>query len=429
MNKRRQSMKNQALVKSIFPGMGITDPHVLVDGDKIYMICGHDKTWEPVDTWLMDKWIILVSNDLIHWEKCGEILPEHTYIGNEPNCWAGNLKKRGNKYYWYFSNKNYSTGVVVADKVTGPYKDLLKGPLITANMVPHSKPYDPTILMDQDEYYIIVGAGIYYIAKLNEDMSSLAEPLRPIAIYDDRGNLVKTSDKSSLIYRSGLYYLIWGGHYAMAQHLYGPYHYIGEYNKDCKEHNDFFTWKGKDYIVSEFPETNIFYRGVELAEIQFEENGEIKPLCMHGQFEKKWTFLKNEMGFHGIESTRLLWNSKKYIEASSDINRIGIESSLWPGMRCQPICYQGKIIIKNTTDAKSIQIEVETSNDIEWLKHPTSSQGVKETINIKITAECSEWKEYLFNIPLSGRLKRITFTVERMCNKGTLNLKSFALHL
>lgn len=88
---------------------------MLVEDDKVYVIFGHDKSPDTTDTWVMDKWVVLESEDLINWKKVREILPTDTYIGDLPNCWAGNYAKKNSKYFWFFSNTHQNTGVVMAD--------------------------------------------------------------------------------------------------------------------------------------------------------------------------------------------------------------------------------------------------------------------------------------------------------------------------
>ena len=72
---------------------------------------------------------------------------------------------------------------MVADRVEGPYRDALDGPLVDS--------FDPTIFTDDDGTpYIIYGHGTYFIARLNDDLLSLAEE-DPRALpfsNDDRGD-------------------------------------------------------------------------------------------------------------------------------------------------------------------------------------------------------------------------------------------------
>lgn len=92
---------------------------------------------------------------------------------------------------------------------------------------------DPHIHVFQDDdgsAYLIVGecrlpapCNCYFIARLNDDMVSLAEPLRPI---EYRGNPCP-EDKPSIHKYGGRYYLTHSSFYAISDSVYGPYHYVG----------------------------------------------------------------------------------------------------------------------------------------------------------------------------------------------------------
>ena len=84
--------------------------------------------------------------------------------------------------------------------------------------------------MDTDgKDYIVFGTWNYYIARLNDDMISLAERPRPITLDKKFGpyGAGKTDDKPSLHQRNGIYYLSWSSFYAMSTNVYGPYTYKG----------------------------------------------------------------------------------------------------------------------------------------------------------------------------------------------------------
>ena len=139
-------------------------------------------------------------------------------------CWATDAAERNGRYYWYFS-EGPKTGVVVGETPAGPWRDPLGGPLVAEGMVP-VKAYDPGILVDDDgSAYIVFGVWDYYVARLGEDMISLAEKPRRVTIHNPEGpyGRGKTDDKPYLHKRGGIYYLSWGCFYAMSESVYGPY--------------------------------------------------------------------------------------------------------------------------------------------------------------------------------------------------------------
>ena len=166
------AVSNPIVNYNLFPGYGFTDPHVWEENGRLYLFMGHDESWKTNDTWRMNRWEIWSSDNLRDWTYENKILPTATYIGDNPNCWAGDIVERNGKYYWYFSNRNTNTGVTVADKITGDYKDPLGKPLLPEGIV-KSHPYDPEIFVENGKYYIIFGAGTYFIAELGDDMISL----------------------------------------------------------------------------------------------------------------------------------------------------------------------------------------------------------------------------------------------------------------
>ena len=133
------------------------------------------------------------------------------------------------EYYFYFSRGNNELGVVEGDTPTGPWTDPLHRPLVASGSV-DTKARDPAILQEDDgTTYLIFGCWDYYIARLNDDMVTLAETPRKVAIEGKTGpyGAGKTDDKSYLHKYNGKYYLSWGCFYAMSDNVYGPYVYKG----------------------------------------------------------------------------------------------------------------------------------------------------------------------------------------------------------
>lgn len=223
---------------------GMSDPHMLVVNDTCYLFTGHDIGF-GISDWIMPDWRIYRSTDLQNWEHVGTIDPMDNYMGKgNTNCWAGDIVARNNKYYWFFSNRKESTGVMVATKPEGPYIDALGKPIVDS--------FDPTIFVDSDNTaYIIYGEGTYKIARLNDSMLELDEEPKEIIITG--GDLYRCcGDKNSLHKNNGIYYLSYSGLYATSQNIYGPYEIQGVVGKGFGvdthfAHGDFFIWKGNWY--------------------------------------------------------------------------------------------------------------------------------------------------------------------------------------
>ena len=223
----------------------------------------------------------------------------------------GGCRRAERKYYLYFSHCQTSTGVAVSDHPAGPYKDALGKPLLEPWMVDTAS-YDPTVFIDDDEArtpYIIFGYTVvgkqYYIARLNEDMISLAEPPRPIEIVNGWKN-----DANWVHKRNGVYYLnTHGGEYATAESIYGPYTYRGKFCNDATvDHGTFFTFHNQLYLAYGVPENlgepkvDPFFRTTKMVYAHYRDNGDIVvdefiQDAGVGQYDATWPAIKGEWYF------------------------------------------------------------------------------------------------------------------------------------
>lgn len=250
---------------------GMSDPHVWVENDVCYIFSGHDVGFGTSE-WVMPDWRIHRSTDLQNWELVGTILPDDTYMGKgNTNCWAGDIVKRNGKYYWFFSNRDKDTGVMVASKPEGPYKDVLGKPLVTS--------YDPTIFTDDDNTpYMIWGTETYVIARLKDSLLELDEEPRVLDIK--RTSHFPFMDKNSLHKHNGLYYLSCSGYYATSKNIYGPYETRGVVGDGWGletgwAHGDFFVWKDNWYhIWCKYRDRSYDkVRDCFIAPVSYDENG------------------------------------------------------------------------------------------------------------------------------------------------------------
>jgi hypothetical protein len=211
----------------------------------------------------------------------------------------------------YSSQGQTCTGVAVADHPAGPYKDALGKPILEP-WVADTASYDPSVFIDDDEArtpYIIWGYTVvgkkYYIARLNEDMISLAEEPRPIEIVNGWQN-----DAAWMTKRDGVYYLSsHGSEYATAENIYGPYTYRGNFCHDALvDHGTFFTYHNQTYFAYGVPENwgeekvDFFYRTAKIIYAHYKDNGEIAidEFIQDegvGQYDASWPEIKGEWYF------------------------------------------------------------------------------------------------------------------------------------
>lgn len=295
----------------IIPNQGVCDPHIRIYNGKVYMYTTHDRSPENTGFY-MDDWRVFSSDDLLNWKLEYTFHPEDTFLGKCEECYATDCVERNGKYYLYFSHQQKCTGVAVSDHPAGPFKDALGKPLLEPWMV-DTPSYDPAVFIDDDEArtpYIVFGYTVdgkqYYIARLNEDMISLAEEPRPIVIE----NTWDGNDAPALNKWKGKYYL--SSHrsfYATSDNVYGPYTYRGTFLADAyTDHGNFFTYHNQTYFAYGIPENwgevnmNRYYRTTKMVYVHFKENGDIcadefmKEVGV-GQYEATWPEIKGEWYF------------------------------------------------------------------------------------------------------------------------------------
>ena len=287
---------------------GITDPHIRIYDGRAYMTACHDRSID--NEWFnIDHWVMYSSPDLVNWKLEYTLHPEETYIGESyEQCWATDFIRRNGLYYWYFSKHNHGVGVMVADSPGGPWKDPLGKALLTEGLVP-TDPYDPGIVEVDGEYYIFFGVWDFYMARLNEDMISLAETPRKIIINNPRGpynqdglNMENPTDDKAFIHRyKGKFYLSWGCFYAMSDQLYGPYDYVDAIMNDSSfaegykeptwpngfkqgRHGSFFEMNKQWYFAyDDMSQTGTrYFRSAFMSYVHYKENGEIAPIRVDG---------------------------------------------------------------------------------------------------------------------------------------------------
>jgi arabinoxylan arabinofuranohydrolase len=297
----------------IIRGKGVCDPHISIFNDTAYLFATHDAGPGNKD-YTMNDWYLYSSPDLVNWKLEFTLKPENTFIGPWNACYAPDGATRNGKYYFYFSQKQSQTGVAVSDNPKGPYTDLIKKPLLPENLTPTAD-YDPAIFIDDDPEktpyilwgYTVVGQS-YYIAKLNEDMMSLADAPRKIVIHNSWKN-----DAVDLHKRNGIYYL--NSHearYATSTNVYGPYTfkgvqtYDGLYTKIYCDHGNFFNWKNQTYhsYGVRVDTLDPYYRTTKITYLHYKDNGDLVADDFFatsnlgvGQYDAKWPTIQAEWFF------------------------------------------------------------------------------------------------------------------------------------
>ena len=300
----------------IITGRGVCDPQVRVWDGEAWLYATHDA--DPASQgFVMRDWQVWFSPDLVDWRHAGTLRPEQTYWGKPSDqCWATDAARKDGRYYLYFSRGPKEIGVVVADHPAGPWRDPIGKPLIAEGLV-KTEARDPGILQDADgANYIVFGTFQYFIARLGEDMVSLAEPPRPLKVEKAVGPYAKglTDDKPFLHRRGDLYYLSWGSYYAIGRSPYGPFETQGSLLSEATtdpelrlvragvrydllnydRHGSFFELNGQWYFACNdqaTPGTTEYYRDSLISYVHYRADGTIAPVRLDtvgvGQYDAR----------------------------------------------------------------------------------------------------------------------------------------------
>ncbi|WPR70102.1 family 43 glycosylhydrolase [Flavobacterium sp. NG2] len=409
----------------IVANQGLNDPHIHIFDNKAYVYASHDTSIDNKG-FLMEDWWIWSSPDLVNWKKESVLKPEHTYIGKPfTQCWATDVAYKNGKYYWYFSEGNEQTGVVVGDSPVGPWKDVLGKPLLTSDMTPTHE-YDIGLIEDNGNHYIIFGVWDYYIAKLNDDMISLAEKPRKLEINNPRGpynldgkNLkMPTDDKPFMHKHNGKFYLSWGIFYAMSDSVYGPFDYKDQIMKKESfaqgfdsptwphgfqqgRHGSFFEWHNQTYFAyCDISQTgNRYFRDTFISYIHYKANGEIATIRVDG------------IGVGNYNANESKIEAEDYFDADG-VQKVELKENDFAIQTLKENSYIGFTNIKNLKDKKAISFKIASD-----YKTTFEIEIRKESLNGKVVGN------YKFKTKGSGKLEDLKCELNGLSDKETLYFK------
>lgn len=215
------------------------DPTAIVVDDTIYLYTGHDEAPPGVDDYVMRKWLVFSSQDLLNWIDHPVPLKATDFAWASGDAYASKVIVRNNRYYWFVSvthaqKKGKAIGVAVSESPTGPFHDAIGHALVTHDMLPAAKDekanLDPTVWIDDDgQIYMFWGNGLCYFAKVTGDLSGIDGNIKII-------KLPNFEEGSHLHKRNGWFYLSYGYEmpekvaYAMTKNINGPWDFKGIIN-------------------------------------------------------------------------------------------------------------------------------------------------------------------------------------------------------
>ena len=121
----------------------------------------------------------LVSEDLINWTLCEDILDMSAFPYTKGAVWAPTVIERNGKYYYIFADNDIphlsdvgGLEIAVSDSPTGPFRGYLGHPLV-GEFHHGAQPIDAHLFKDDDGtvYLYYGGWGHCNVARMNEEMT------------------------------------------------------------------------------------------------------------------------------------------------------------------------------------------------------------------------------------------------------------------
>ncbi|XXY50750.1 glycoside hydrolase family 43 protein [Sorangium sp. So ce269] len=281
------------------------DPAPMVYNDTVYLYTGHDED-SATDWFGMNEWRVYSSKDMVNWTDHGSPLSYRDFSWAKGDAWAGQAIHRNGKFYYYVpvtsnSLNRMTIGVAVSDSPTGPFKDALGKPLITANC----GDIDPTVMIDDDgQAYLYWGNPSVCYVKLNEDMISyqgdvVRVPMTAASFGQRTGesdgrHTTKYEEGPWLYKRDGLYYLVYAAGpiseyiaYSTSSSPTGPWTYRGVImpteGTSFTNHAGVIDYKGNSYFFyhnGALPGGGGFHRSTAVEQFTFNADGTIPTIRM-----------------------------------------------------------------------------------------------------------------------------------------------------
>ncbi|SJL85067.1 family 43 glycosylhydrolase [Vibrio palustris] len=289
------ALASNPIIKHIYTA----DPSAAVFDDTVYIYTGHDQA-EVTDTgYRMYDWHVFSSQDLVNWQDHGPALSLEDFSWASADAWAGEVIKRGDKYYWYVPVNNdrdgwFGIGVAESDSPSGPFHDALGHALITDSMTPNETlDIDPTVFIDnQGQAYMFWGnatdGGLIKAVKLKENMVELDGDIQTIG-----NDQVPWFTEAPYVHeRNGTYYLSYAAGwperivYSTSTNPMGPYRYQGiileadDVNSPTS-HQSIITYHDQSYLVyhnAELPDGGEYRRSVAMDKLEYDQSGHIKKV-------------------------------------------------------------------------------------------------------------------------------------------------------
>ena len=289
----------------IIQTMYTADPAPMIHNDTLFVFVGHDEDDAPSNAYLMREYSLFSTTDMVNWTDHGAVLRTSEISWSVGDASAAQCIERDGKFYFYISTQNntpgsggVSVGVMVADNIYGPYKDVLGKALVTNQMTTYARhswdDLDPSVFIDDDgQAYLFWGNNACYWAKLNRDMISLDGEITALNIQDSTVFGIDFEEAPWVYKRNDLYYMIYASgfpesiHYTTAKKPEGPWTYQGvlmpRQGESSTNHPGIIDYKGNSYFFyhNDFlPGGHSHRRSVAVEQFEYNADGTIPLMTM-----------------------------------------------------------------------------------------------------------------------------------------------------
>jgi beta-xylosidase len=276
-----------------------SDPAALVHVGRVYLYTGHDEATTADNFFVMRKWWLYSSDDMVNWEDHGSPISVETFAWASRDAWASQAIERDGKFYFYSTVRHatvpgFAIGVAVADHPTGPFVDARGSALVTNDMTRGAivngremdwDDIDPSVFIDDDgQAYLFWGNTIARYAKLKDNMIELDGPIVDL-------ELPRFTEAPWIHKYNGLYYLSYAYGfpeqiaYATSDRITGPYQFRGVINdvipNSPTNHQSIIEFKGDWYFFyhnAELPGGGEYRRSVAVERLFHNADGTIRPI-------------------------------------------------------------------------------------------------------------------------------------------------------
>lgn len=259
--------------------------HRWSDG-KFYMYGSHDK--DVPYKWNMEDYHVFSSENLVNWKDHGMVL-HNSQTPWKGDFWAPDAAEKNGKFYLYFP-EGANIGVAESDSPTGPFQN----PRSIYKMPDgYIQAYDPSVFYYKGKNYLIISerksmeTSFYPVIFTLKDNMVEIEPNSKIELPSMKG----FHEGPFIFERKGKIYMIGGGYaslrYWMADDLFGPYEYKGDFFTGTDTftisktaHGSVLEYDNQFYLAYHydiFP-GGAFQRTTCIDYLYFNEDGTIKPV-------------------------------------------------------------------------------------------------------------------------------------------------------